>query len=78
MDIGLKQEIEETREAERYKFGDGGTLVSSIRETAPVVVGQKKKIVFSVVPSKHLPLVDRCFQPKQKSSVAGHQRASMR
>ena len=29
-DIGLKHEIDEIREAERYKFGDGGTLVSSI------------------------------------------------
>ena len=57
-DIGLKHEIDETREAERYKFGDGGTLVSSIRVTAPVVVaGKKGKIVFSMVPSKHLPLL---------------------
>ena len=32
----LKQEIDETREAVRYKFGDGGTLVSSTRVTAPV------------------------------------------
>ena len=43
MDIGLKHEIEETRGAERYKFGDDGTLVSSIRVTAPVVVGQRKE-----------------------------------
>ena len=35
-DFGLKHEIDETREAERYKFGDGGTLVSSIRVTAPI------------------------------------------
>ena len=28
VDIGLKHEIDETREAERYKFGDGGTMVS--------------------------------------------------
>ena len=28
VDIGLKHEIDESREAERYKFGDGGTLVS--------------------------------------------------
>ena len=57
-DFGLKHEIDETREAERYKFGDGGTLVSSIRVTAPVLVaGKKGRIVFSVVPSKHLPLL---------------------
>ena len=57
-DIGPKHEIDETREAERYKFGDGGTLVSSIRVTAPVfVAGKKGRIVFSVVPSKHLPLL---------------------
>ena len=37
-DIGLEHEIDETREAERYKFGDGGTLVSSIRVTAPVLL----------------------------------------
>ena len=57
-DIGLKHEIDETREAERYKFGDGGTLVSSITVTAPVLVaGKKGRIVFSVAPSKHLPLL---------------------
>ena len=57
-DFGLKHEIDETREAERYKFGDGGTLVSSIRVTAPMfVAGKKGRIVFSVVPSKHLPLL---------------------
>ena len=53
-DIGLKHEIDETREAERYKFGDGGMLVSSTRVTAPVLVaGKKGRVVFSVVPSKH-------------------------
>ena len=57
-DFGLRHEIDETREAERYKFGDGGTLVSSIRVTAPIfVAGKKGRIVFSVVPSKHLPLL---------------------
>ena len=37
MDVGLKHEIVETREAERHKFGHGGTLalVSSVRVTAP-------------------------------------------
>ena len=57
-DFGLKHEIDETREAERYKFGDGGTLVSSIRVTAPIfVAGKKGRIVFTVFPSKHLPLL---------------------
>ena len=57
-DFGLKHEIDETREAERYKFGDGGTLVSSTRVTAPIfVAGKKGRIVFSVVPSKRLPLL---------------------
>ena len=57
-DFGLKHEIDETREAERYKFGDGGALVSSTRVTAPVfVAGKKGRIVFSVIPSKHLPLL---------------------
>ena len=37
-DIGVKHEIDEPREAERYKFGDGGPLVSSIRVMVPVVV----------------------------------------
>ena len=42
----------------RYRFGDGGTLVSSIRVKAPVCgAGQKVKIVFGVVPSKHLLLL---------------------
>ena len=56
-DFGLKHEIDETREAERYKFGDGGTLISSISVTAPIfVAGKKGRIIFSVVPSKQLPL----------------------
>ena len=46
-DSGLKHEIDETREAERYKFGDGGTLVSSIRVTAPIFVAGKKDRFFS-------------------------------
>ena len=46
-DFGLKHEIDETREAERYKLGDGGALVSSIRVTAPMfVAGKKGRIVF--------------------------------
>ena len=45
-------EIDGTREAEKYKFGDGGTFVSLIRVTAPVfVAGKTGRIVFSVVPS---------------------------
>ena len=57
-DFGLKHEIDETREAERYKFGDGGTLISSIRVTAPIfVAGKNGRIIFSVVPSKQLPLL---------------------
>ena len=57
-DFGLKHEIDESREAERYKFGDGGALVSSIRVTVPIfVAGKKGRIVFSVFPSKHLPLL---------------------
>ena len=40
------------------KFGHGGTLVSSVRVTAPIVIaGQRGKFVFSVVPSRHLPLL---------------------
>ena len=55
----------------RYKFGDGGTLVSSIRVTAPVLVaGKKGRIVFSVVPSKHLPLlIDRDFLTPARAVV---------
>ena len=41
-DFGLKHEIDETREAERYKFGDGGTVVSSTRVTARVLVAGKR------------------------------------
>ena len=56
VDVGLRHEIDEPREANRYTFGDGGTLVSSIRVTAPVVAaGRQGKIVFGVVPSTHLP-----------------------
>ena len=70
-DIGLKHEIDETREAERYKLGDGGTLVSSIRVTAPFfVAGKKGSIVFSVVPSKHLPLlIGRVFLTRARVVV---------
>ena len=46
-DFGLTHEIDETREAERYTFVDGGTLVSSIRVTAPVFVAGKKGELFS-------------------------------
>ena len=41
-DIGLEHEIDETREAERYNFGNGGPLVSSIRLIAPVAVGKER------------------------------------
>ena len=72
-DFGLKHEIDETREAERYKFGDGGTLVSSIRVTAPMfVAGKKGRIVFSVVPSKHLALVDWPRFPDSCQSCCGY------
>ena len=67
VEIGLKHEIDETREAERYKSGDGKTLVSSIIVTAPVVVGQKKKNCFQRGPFETPALVDRCIQSKQKS-----------
>ena len=73
VDVGLRHEIAETGGAERYKFGDGGTLVSSIRVTAPVVVaGHRRKIVFSVAPSKHVALVDRSRFPDPCSSCRGH------
>ena len=43
--VGKLQEF--AGRAERYKFGDGGTLVSSIRVTAPIfVAGKKGRIVF--------------------------------
>ena len=65
-DFGLKHEIDETREAERYKFGDGGTLVSSIRVTAPVfVAGKKGRIVFSDLPL----LIGRDFLTPARAAV---------
>ena len=48
VDIGLKHEIHETREAERYKFGDGGTLVSSIRVTVPELLLDEKEYLMAV------------------------------
>ena len=71
MDVGLRHEIDESREAERYIIGDGCTLVISIRVTARVVVaGRKGKIVFSVVPSKHWPLlIGRDFLPPARAVV---------
>ena len=70
--VGLRHEIDETRAAERCKFGDGGTLVPSIRVTTPVVVARRKMyIVFSVVPSKHFALVDRSRFPDSCPSCRG-------
>ena len=46
VDVDLRHEIDETREAERYTFCD-----------ATVVAGPRGKLVFSVVFSKHLPLL---------------------
>ena len=42
VDVGLRHEIDDTREAERDKFGDGGALVSSIRVAALVVVAGQR------------------------------------
>ena len=66
VEIGLKHEIDETQEAERYKSGDGKTLVSSIRVTAPIVVGQQKKNCLQRGPFETLALVDRCQSVEQK------------
>ena len=67
VDAGLRHEIDKTREAERYTFGDGGTLVSSVKVTAPVgVAGCRGNIVFSVVPSN-----DRSRLPDSCSTCRG-------
>ena len=52
--VGLRDEIVDTREADR--LGDGGAIwVSSVRATTPIVIAsQRGNIVFSVAPSKHL------------------------
>ena len=73
--FGLKHEIDETREAERYKFGDGGTLVSSIRVTAPIFVADKKgRIVFSVGSFETPALVDWSRFPDSCQSCCGYGR----
>ena len=72
-DFGLKHEIDETREAERYKFGDGGTLVSSIRVTAPVfVAGKKGRILFQRGSFETPALVDWSRFPDSCPSCCGY------
>ena len=57
-DCQLDHEIQETREAERYKFGDGGTSLSAVRATAFILSASKTgKVVFGMVTSKCLPLL---------------------
>ena len=50
--MGLSDQILEESENELYRFGNGGTLPSKLRVTAPIVLcGRAGRIVFSVVDS---------------------------
>ena len=56
-------------------FGDGGTLVSSIRVTAPVLVaGKKGRIVFIVFSLETLALTDRSRFTHSCTSCCGYER----
>ena len=58
--LGLDQFVTETKEKERYRFGNGGILESTIRATCPAVLaGRAYLITFSVVPSERLTLLGR-------------------
>ena len=55
---GLDKFVTEVKERERYKFGNGGILESTIRATCPVVLaGCVHLIAFSMVPSQRLTLL---------------------
>ena len=55
---GLDKFVTEVKERERYKFGNGSILESTIRATCPVVLaGCVHLIAFSMVPSQRLTLL---------------------
>ena len=55
---GLGDEIEETPELERYRFGNGGVLESRLRACVPVVLcGRPLRVCFSIVESSRLTLL---------------------
>ena len=55
---GLDKFVTEVKERERYRFGNGGILESTIRATCPVVLaGCVHLIAFSMVPSQRLTLL---------------------
>ena len=57
-EMGLADQILEEPEDEVNRFGNGGTLPSKLRVTAPLVLcGQAGRIVFSVVDSPTLGLL---------------------
>ena len=62
--LGLLGEAREQEEKESYRFGNGGTLVSRVRATVPVVLGNTALLIsFSVVDSPGLGLLlGRDFQ----------------
>ena len=73
-DFGLKHEIDELVKL-RYKFGDGGTLVSSIRVTAPIfVAGKKGRICFQRGSFETPALVDWSRFPDSCQSCCGYGR----
>ena len=56
--LGLRGEAKERPEHESYRFGNGGTLLSSIRATVPAVLGNTPMLIsFSVVDSPSLGLL---------------------
>jgi hypothetical protein len=56
--LGLSQEILEEQGLEKYRFGNGGTLDSTVRVTVPIVIASRPaRITFSVVPSDGLSLL---------------------
>ena len=74
-DFGLKHEMDETRDSERYKIFDGGTLVSSIRVTATIfVAGKKVRIVFQRGSFETPALVDWSRFPDSCQSCCGYGR----
>ena len=55
---GLDEYITETAEKERYRFGNGGILESTVRATCPAALaGRAYLITFSVVKSERLTLL---------------------
>ena len=71
-DFGLKHEIDETREAERYKFGDGGTRLFDQSNSSHYCCWQEVQNCFQRGSFETLALVDWSRFPDSRQSCCGY------